>query len=139
MTDNPKEQLASKALNRLQVPGTIAGSIRVPKKELEALAQIYKDSLEREKQLRERERYFARLLGVADEGQYRHDWGARLEKVLSDAARVAQLEGALQEVREMLVARENCDIVSGYWRDPWIDRIDDALTPTESPAKREEE
>lgn len=41
--------------------------------------------------LRERERYFAKVLGVADGGQYRNDWDVKLAEILAEVAHLREL------------------------------------------------
>jgi hypothetical protein len=50
-----------------------------------------RDSLRAENErLKEREAHFARVLGVADGGQYRNDWDSRLQAVLDENERLRE-------------------------------------------------
>lgn len=73
---------------------------------------------------KERERYFAEALNIADGGQYRSDWDARLRRAIESAslntaltARVQALEGMLKKIlpeQNPLHAEISCDYCTAF-------------------------
>lgn len=96
---------------------------------------------ERIRFLEERERHFALALGVADGGQYRADWDARLRTLVaehkSQAERIRVLEEALRAEDEAITAERRCRRASendrsvGYPAD-WLEQARIARTRADS-------